>query len=345
MRYRLYTTSHKAWDGMYDAIAKAEKRVYLEMYILSSDTKKTHDFFALLIEKAKKGLEVVIIADALGSTALSSSLIKESRAAGIEFIFFSHFLKRTHRKMLIVDNKVAFLGGVNIKEGARDWLDLQIKFKGSPVKLALRSFANSYFKVGGSKESILKFSRTNLPKKIKNWIFDNFPTSNKLYNLNRRYILKIDQAKSLVQIVTPYLLPPRRLFLALDNACRRGVRTEIIIPKNTDINSLDKINYINARRLFDLGVVFYFGGQMNHSKILLIDKKEVLIGSQNVDILSFGLNYEAGMFSQQPDLVKDVSTVIEGWKVEATSFAGWNNRMKFFEKISFYFYRLIFSIF
>ncbi|MDI3496300.1 MAG: cardiolipin synthase [Patescibacteria group bacterium] len=345
MKYRLYTTSHKAWDGMYDAILKAEKSVYLEMYILLSNTKKTHDFFSLLIEKAKQGLEVVIIADSLGSTALSNSLIKESREAGIEFIFFSHFLKRTHRKMLIVDNKIAFLGGVNIKEGSRDWLDLQIKFQGKPVNLALRSFANAYLKVNGKKDSILKFSHITLPKKIKNWIFDNFPTNNKLYNLNKRYILKINQAKSLVQIVTPYLLPPRRLFLALDNACRRGVRVEIIIPKNTDINSLNKINYINARRLSDLGVLFYFGSQMNHSKILMIDKTEVLIGSQNADILSFGLNYEVGIFSQQQNLVKDVSTIIENWKIEATSFVGWNNKMKFFEKITFYFFRSIFSIF
>jgi cardiolipin synthase len=345
MKYRLYTTSHKAWDGMFKAIEKAEKSVYLEMYILASDTNHTHDFFSLLKERSKHGVEVVIIADAYGSTSLEDKLIKELKEVGIEFIFFSHFLKRTHRKILIVDNKIAFLGGVNIKEDSRNWRDLQIRIKGAPVKLVLKSFANSYRKCGGKRESILKFSFTTLSKRIKNWIFDNFPGVNKLHNLNDQYITKINDAKSLIQIVTPYLLPPRRLFLALDNACQRGVRVEIIIPKNTDIKYLDKINYINARRLFTVGVNFYFGKEMNHSKILLIDKSEVLIGSQNADILSFDFNYEAGIFSKQSNLISDVSYIIENWKSEATSFQGWNKHMNLADKLMFYIYRIIFPIF
>jgi cardiolipin synthase A/B len=345
MKYRLYTTSYRAWDGMFKAMKKAKKFVYLEMYILDSDTEHTHNFFSLLKEKASQGIEVVIIADAYGSLSLESQAVKELRQAGAEFIFFSHWLKRTHRKILIVDNETAFLGGVNIKEKSRNWRDLQIRIEGAPVKLIIKSFANSYYRCGGKRESILRFSYTPLSKKIKNFIIDNWPSTNKLYNLNSYYKRKILQAKFLLQIVTPYLLPPRWLLAALDDACRRGVKVEIIIPKYTDIKYLDRINFINACRLSRIGVKFYLGREMNHAKLMLIDKKEAAIGSQNMDIFSFEFNYEVGVFSRQKDLVADVEKIIEIWKKEAKSFKGWEKDIKFFNRFLLYFYRIFYPIF
>ena len=125
MKYRLYTTSQKAWDGMFQAMTLAQKSIYLEMYIFLDDTQATHNFLGLLKEKARAGLEVVIIADSYGSASLRGTPVNELKAAGVEFIFFSHWLRRTHRKMLIIDNKIAFIGGVNIKE----------KIKGEQVNL------------------------------------------------------------------------------------------------------------------------------------------------------------------------------------------------------------------
>lgn len=345
MKYRLYTTSQKAWDGMFKAIQGSKESIYLEMYILSSDTNRTHNFFALLREKAKAGLEVVVIADSYGSWSLKPKIIDELRNDGVEFIFFSHWLKRTHRKILIVDKKIAFLGGVNIKEDSRNWKDLQIRIEGAPVKLLFKSFANSYRRCGGEKDSVLKYSYTTLSKKIKNWVLDSWPSANKLYSLSSYYKKKISKAKDLLQIVSPYLLPPRWFLREIDNACQRGVKVEMIMPKNTDIKSLDKLNYINAHRLSRVGVKFYFGKQMNHAKLMLIDNKEVAIGSQNIDFLSFDFNYEAGIFSQQKDLVNDVSKIIEKWKKDSVPFKGGNKEMKFFDKIIFSIYKVIFIMF
>jgi len=108
MKYRLYTTSQRAWDGMFKAITQAQKSIYIEMYIFLDDTQSTHNFLGLLKEKAKAGLEIVIIADVVGSFSLKAVAVDELREAGIEFIYFSHWLQRTHRKILIIDNKVAF---------------------------------------------------------------------------------------------------------------------------------------------------------------------------------------------------------------------------------------------
>lgn len=345
MKYRLYTTSQKAWGGMFKAMSKAEKSIYLEMYIFASDTGRTHDFFKLLKDKVKSGVEVVIIADAYGSLALKSEEVKSLRESGIEFIFFSHWLKRTHRKIVIIDNKIAFLGGVNIKENSRNWRDVQIRLQGAIIRPILRSFANSYKKSGGKRQSILRFSFTPFPKKIKSFIIDNILGTKNPYYLNHYYRDKIKNAKKSIQIVTPYFLPPRWLIVLLDDACRRQINVEIIIPQDTDVKSLNKVNFLNYCRLSAIGVKFYLGKTMNHAKLMLIDDKEVMIGSQNLDILSFGLNFEASILSSQKTLVNDVKTIIEKWKVEAEPFLEKNIKVKMTDKIMIFLFRLFYPIF
>ncbi len=345
MKYQLYTTSQKAWNGMFKAMAKAEKSIYLEMYILASDTGRTHDFFSLLRDKVRDGVEVVIIADAYGSSALKSDVVKDLRDAGVEFIFFSHWLKRTHRKILIVDNRIAFLGGVNIEEKIRNWKDVQIRVVGGVVKPILKSFANSYRRCGGKRESILRFSYTPLSRKIRYWVMDNWPGTNKPYSLNTYYRQKIAEAKSLIQIVTPYLLPPRWLLAALDDACRRGLLVEIIIPKDTDVSSLNKINFLNAYRLSQMGVKFFVTPTMNHAKLMLVDNEEVVIGSQNIDILSFGVNFEAGIFSRQQNLVADLKKIINDWKKEAEPLSTEEARAGLGSRFLFHIYKFFYPIF
>lgn len=345
MKYRLYTTSQKAWDGMFKAMALAKKSIYLEMYIFLDDTQATHNFLGLLKEKALAGLEVVIIADAHGSSSLRAGAADELRAAGVEFIYFSHWLKRTHRKILIIDNQVAFIGGVNIKENIRHWHDLQIKIEGKIVSPLLQSFAYSYKLVGGKKESILKYSRLPLVKKIKSWITDNFVGGINLYNLNYYYQDKIKNAKTSIKIVTPYLLPPRWLLAILDDACRRGVNVEIIIPNDTDVKPLNKINYLNACRMSALGVKFYLMPMMNHAKIMLIDDFEGVIGSQNMDVLSFNLNMEAGVFFQQKDLVNDLKNIIEHWRRESIYLEAPGKKLKFSDRILIAVFKIFYPIF
>ncbi len=345
MKYRLYTTSQKAWDGMFKSMAQAQKSIYIEMYIFLDDTQATHNFLGLLKEKASAGLEVVIIADAYGSSTLRGGAVEELKAAGVEFIFFSHWLRHTHRKILIVDNKTAFLGGVNIEEKIRHWHDLQIKVEGKIVKPLLKSFAYAYQIMGGKKESILKYSRLPLVKKIKSWIIDSIVGTSTLYNINNYYKERIGAAKKSIKIITPYLLPPRWLLRILDDACRQGIEVEIIIPNDTDIKPLNKINYLNACRLSALGVKFYLMPVMNHAKIMLIDDEEGLIGSQNMDVLSFNLNMEAGVFFRQKDLVNDLKNIFTHWRNESIYFNSSDKKIKFFDRILIAFFKFFYPIF
>jgi len=345
MKYCLYTTSQKAWDGMFKAMSQAQKSIYIEMFIFLDDTQATHNFLGLLKDKARAGLEVVIIADAYGSSSLKGKAVTELKEAGVEFIFFSHWFRHTHRKLLIVDNKVAFLGGVNIEEKNRHWHDLQIKVQCKIVLPLLKSYAYAYEIMGGKKESILKYSRLPLVKKIKSWITDNIVGTSLLYNLNNYYREKISAAQVSIKLVTPYLLPPRWLLMILDDACRRGVNVEIIIPNDTDVKPLNKINYLNACRMSAYGVKFYLMPAMNHAKIMLIDDEEGLIGSQNMDVLSFNLNMEAGVFFRQKDLVNDLKNIFTHWRNESIFFNSENKKIKWYDRILIQFFKLFYPIF
>jgi len=314
MRYKFYTTSNKAWDGILSAITDAQYSIYIEMYIFLDDTKQTHDFLGKLKEKALAGVKVVIIADAYGSINLKSVSVAELRAAGAEFIFFSRWLRRTHRKLVIIDEKIAFFGGVNIEDKIRHWYDLQIRLRGRIVKPLLRSFAYTYERCGGKDEKILVHSRLPLVRKFKSWVIDTWEIGEKKYNLNNYYRRKLIEAKNSIKIVTPYLLPPRWLLASLDNAIHRGVKVEIIIPEDTDVGFLNQINYANAARLASVGIDFYFMTNMNHAKVMIIDNKEALVGSQNLDILSFNFNLELGVFFEQKQAVADLEKIWQRWR-------------------------------
>ena len=345
MKYRFYTTSAKAWDGMFKAISEATKSIYLEMYIFLDDTGVTHDFLGMLKDKARQGVEVVIIADAFGSHELKPASISELKEAGVEFIFFSHLLHRTHRKILILDNKTAFLGGVNIEEKTRYWRDLQIKLSGKIIKPIIKSFAYAYKMAGGKKTSILQYNDHSFPKMIKSWLVDNWSNTQHSYYLDNYYRTKIIEATKSIKIVTPYLLPPSWLLALLDNATRRGVEVEIIMPQDTDYRALNKINYINTCRLAALGVKCYFLPVMNHAKLMLVDDEEGVIGSQNFDVLSFGVNLEVGIFFRQKDIINSLIHLLEKWKKESALFIPKDQKISWRDHILIYIFKFFYPIF
>lgn len=330
MHYKFYTTSVKAWDGILRELEKAQTSIYIEMYIFLDDTNETHDFLGTLEKKARAGLRVVVIVDSYGSSNLKAESVDRLKEAGVEFIFFSRWFKRTHRKLIIIDENIAFLGGVNIYQKISNWHDLQIKLKGKVVKPLLRSFAKSYERCGGKNQAIINFSRATLVKKIKAWTLDSLDGTDKQSSFKNYYQKKIANAVTSIDILTPYLLPPRWLLAALDNAVKRGVLVSIIIPENTDVKMLNRINYINACRLASVGVQFYFSKEMNHGKAMIIDNQEAVVGSQNLDVLSFGLNLEIGVFFSQKKEVEKLSIIFKHWREQS------EKKLLDFEKLHFF---------
>lgn len=304
---------------MLEAIVQAEKSIYLEMYIFLDDTAASHNFIGKLQEKAREGVRVVIVADAFGSNALKKGVADSLRRAGAEFIFFSHWLRHIHRKVLIVDEKTAFIGGVNIGKRFREWHDLQLRLHGRIVGRLLKSFAYTYEMAGGKNAKVLNYRESRFTAKLRFWLVEHWPIRN-VYSLRRHYVKKITQAEKRIQIVTPYFTPPRWLISLLDDAVRRGVEVEILIPRKVDWGIMNRLNYHYMHKLSSLGIKFYLAKGMNHAKLLIIDGKEGLLGSQNVDLLSFNINAEIGLFFREKKLLRELAAVFGEWKRDSSEF-------------------------
>ncbi len=347
MKYKFYTTSEKAWQAMREAVLEAKHSIYLESYILVED-ELTKDFFKAIKEKAATGVKVKIIVDRLGS--FWGNFLRGVNAAeeGIEILFFRRFFlfSGNHRKVLIIDERVVFIGGVNISGKYAKWLDLHIRLEGKfLIRKILQSFAGVYKLAGGADPEIgkyLKRWRDEQPRLVlyeaKIFLIEHWPFR-KRSALISYYKKKISEAKKSIVIVTPYFIPHRWLIGSLDAAVKRGVVVEILLPRKTDIVLLDAANWIFAEEL-SRKIKFLFFPEMNHAKILLIDDKEGMVGSNNIDSLSFDLNLEAGIIFKRKDMLADLKEILKKWRKSAVPFENlspWHPRyyriLKFFIKL------------
>ncbi|MEK7572700.1 MAG: phosphatidylserine/phosphatidylglycerophosphate/cardiolipin synthase family protein [Patescibacteria group bacterium] len=343
MRYKFFASSQKSWEAMFAAILFAQKSIYLEMYIFQDDM-IDFNFLKLLKEKAKNGLRVKVILDSFGSFNLSAKVISELKNAGVELIFLSYFLHRTHRKILIVDEKIAFIGGVNFHQSASLWNDLMVQVEGKLVLLITKSFNKAYALCGGADKLVFARNKKNFKKKIHDWLVEHFPVKNK-FNLKKIYKKHLFKAQKNITLVTPYFMPKRWLIGALHQAHLRGVNVEILVPQNTDHYFIDRINYFYIYKLSKLGINFYIEPQMNHAKIMVIDSAGAIVGSNNLDYLSFELMSEIGIFFKDVNALRAISKIIGEWKKDAVFFNNKIYKMKWFDYILYpiisFFYKIL----
>ena len=318
MKYRIFTTSLKAWTGMLADIEKAEKSIYLQMYILGNDNAGL-DFFTALERAARRGIRVIVILDVVGSLDIWAGNVSRLREAGAEVLYSSFWFQRMHRKILIVDEVVAYAGGVNIARKFSVWRDLMIRVTGSVLGPMMRSFFRIYQASGGSDKELYKKRKINDGKKA-GMSFVDHGLGKRRNMLRRYYEERIGGAKESLVLVTPYFFPPRWFIALLHQAVIRGVKIDILLPSVGDHPFANPVNRSYASVLTDLGARVYLSPIMNHAKAMLIDEREGIIGSQNLDILSFNINLEAGVFFKDPDMVRQLSLIIENWKKDAVVF-------------------------
>jgi len=333
MNYKFLNSSQKAWTAMFEGISSARKSIYLEMYIFREDM-IDFDFLKLLKEKAKSGLDVKIILDSVGSGAISKKTILELREAGIELFFLSYFMHRTHRKILIVDETIAFVGGVNLHQGASLWDDLVVEIRGRLLPPITRSFAKVYKECGGKDVKLISIISDEkiLKDKMRTWVIEHFPVSNK-FNLKNIYKENLSKAEVNITLATPYFMPRRWLIGLLHQAVLRGVTVDVLVPKSTDYYLIDRVNYFFIYKLSKLGVNFYFKNNMNHAKLMIIDAREAIVGSNNLDYLSFELNSEVGIFFKDINVIRKLTKIVEEWKKDSTLFDHKIEKPKLFDYI------------
>lgn len=350
MKYKFYTTTEKAWLAMLEAIRGAKRSIYLESFILVDD-EKTHDFFKFLKQKAKEGVRVKIIVDRIGNFFWGGFLNKEEfEKEGAEVLFFDRWFYHNHRKVLIVDGEIGFIGGVTIIKGSfANWLDLHLKISGHRVVRALlRSFSRVYYLAEGKDPEILSFMNAWLAKghvalhRVKLWLIEHWPIKSRLV-LQDYYKKKCAEAKRSIVIVTPYFVPQHWLIKALRQASQRGVVVEVVLPQKSDLWMTTVANHTIADALRD-HIKFLFIPEMIHAKVLLVDDREGLVGSNNIDSQSFDFNLEASLVFQRKDMIGDLKQILERWKKMAIPLERIDRDKKWYHKLLGFFIMLFHPI-
>lgn len=321
---------------MFNAILRAEHSIYWEVYIFEQDLEE-FDFLKLLADKARAGCRVRIVLDNFGSMYLSEEAVSGLREAGAEVLFFNGWFRRIHRKILIVDEQLAFLGGVNVGKQFKLWKDLSLRLSNKKIVRSLvKTFSRSYYLSGGTDPDLLSLKGGPKMKRARLWILEHFPSMGQ-FMLRPYYEKQIAAAEHRVVLVTPYFIPHRWLLSALLAALARGVEVEVIVPQNTDNEFISFANHVFISQLHRSGIKFYTTSDMIHAKAILVDDRVGLVGSNNIDARSFDTNAEAGISFEDEAMVKDLKNIIEAWKAEAKPFShnpayeGWYYR--FMEQI------------
>lgn len=333
--YQFFNTSVLAWEAMYQAILAAKKSIFWEVYTLVDDEAGKR-FIELLAEKAAVGIDVKIIVDAFGSYDLSKSALFKLQTAGAKIVYFNRLRPginivdwvrrmwyRTHRKILIIDEERAFVGGVNVEQPAADWYDLHLLITGSAViRPLLYGFAKSYIHCGGNAKEVEHLLHPDFAEglnSIRNRI--NFlmhaPFYAKISPFKKFYYQSLESAQNTFNVVTPYYVPDLHFLDLVSRAKKRGVEVNIILPWETDVNLMRHMANAFYGISSKAGVSFYMLKKMNHAKAVSYDDKLGIVGSANFTPRSFFINQEASAAFSDPKMVGDLNKIIGDWKKEA----------------------------
>lgn len=304
----LFKDVQPAYNCLIDEIEKAEKNINMEFYIIREDKTGNH-FKHALIKKAREGIEIRVIYDAWGSAFTPRSYFNDLRKNGIKVAAYNPLIlstlqgrlpNRLHRKTIIIDGKTAFIGGENIgdeylgeKKKIGFWKDTGILFRGEAVLAFQEIFLNDWLK--SSHEKVLDKSFYPKTTGVSNntvKIILGSPDSHKT-NMSRPYIKLISEAKHEISIKSPYIFPNSAFLKALYQAAERSVNVHLILPSKNDntIASITQPFFINQLLKHGIRVSTYNRGFI-HSKTMIIDKNIASIGTANLDILGFSVNYE-----------------------------------------------------
>lgn len=299
----------EAFDSIIDVLNSAKSTIHIEFYIVSDD-KIGNRIKDILIQKAKEGIEVRLVFDDVGSWSLPKRYIKSLKDAGVNVypfmevkfpLFTSKVNYRNHRKIIVVDGNIGFVGGMNIAdrylEGNKElgpWRDTMIKLKGEAVNsLQVIFLVDWYFVTNQDISDRTKFfpkQKVTLHHPIQ--ITACGPDSD-WASIMQAFFLAITKAKHHIYIASPYFIPNESILTALKTAALSGVDVRIMLPGKSDSTVVywSSLSYVSE--LLDAGIkVYLYQNGFNHSKILMIDNSFASVGSANMDIRSFEDNFE-----------------------------------------------------
>jgi cardiolipin synthase A/B len=317
---RLLRNGSAAFPEMLAAIASAEQQVLLEMYWFGSD-RIGRKFAAALAAAAQRGLEVCVIFDAVGSVGSSDDMFVELEQAGVQVIEFNpiapwkqrfrlaKLTRRDHRKILIVDGRIGFTGGINIadywlplEEEGGGWRDDMVRIDGPAVAGLSDCFALSWRRLRGPQLRLTGFARQPLslagqgqPRgQAVRVLGQHFLRTQR--QISRAYLHYLRRAQRRIFIANSYFVPDGRVLRALARAARSGVDVRIIVPGQSDVDIVRHASRAVWGRLLRAGVrIFEWDESILHAKSAVVDGMWSTTGTFNFDYLSLRVNLEVNI--------------------------------------------------
>ncbi len=321
----IFTTGQEKFDSLIADLLAAKKSIYLQYYIFLDDNigKKISE---VLIKKAHEGVDVKVIYDHVGSFSARSRFFNNMIENGIEThpffrVTFPHLANRinwrNHRKIVIIDNEIGYIGGMNIAdryakggEGGMAWRDTHFRLKGDIVESLLYSFIVDWnFKNTSAPMQFPRTPQTLIRNNTGMQLVSSGPIDS-WDNLALCYLKAISSATRSIYIQTPYFLPTDALQHALEAAALANIDVRIMIPGKNDSKMLQLASYSYISQCIKAGIkVYTYDPGMLHAKTIIIDHNLVIAGSTNFDYRSFENNFECSLLIYDQDINRQMRDI------------------------------------
>lgn len=324
---RIYLEAEETYQALQDAIRSARRHIHLEYYIWQPD-ETGRAFRDLVVEQARAGVECRLLLDSVGCWRLGRRFLKPLLDAGAHVAFFLplyHLRKRwtphlrNHRKIAVIDGHTAFLGSQNIGDEYRGrlkryspWYDSHMRVSGPAALFLQRTFVEDW--LFATREDLAGEAYFCQPQTLGASAVQILPTGpdQDVSTLAHIVFAAVASARKVIRIATPYFVPDPGLVMALTHACSRDVRVELVLPTRSD----SRLALWAARSFYEellhAGVDIYEYEQgVLHSKIVAVDDRWCMLGSANMDVRSFRLNFEITALIYDQQVTRQLSGAIQ----------------------------------
>lgn len=341
---KIYTSGSAKFEALKHDLRNARKSIFMQYYIFMDD-RIGHEIAEILKERAQAGVQVKVMYDHIGSFSSSNSFWRDMEKAGVDThpFFRVNFPQlanrlnwRNHRKMVIIDNKVGYIGGMNIADrydtgtkGAQPWRDTHLRVEGDIVESLIFSFIVDWNYLKQPRP--MEFPEME-PAGIKSGVGMQLVTSGPMSqwdNLSLVFLKAISLARKSIYIQTPYFLPTDALQKALEAAALSKIDVRIMIPRSGDSRMLQYASFSYVTQCLKAGIkVYLYNPGMLHAKTMIIDDNLVTTGSTNFDFRSFENNFESNLLIYDKELNREMRDIFfrDMGSCTRLSYASWHRR-------------------
>ena len=339
-RVELLMNGHDKFVDLFEAIRGARHHVHLEYFNFRNDS-IANALFDLLAQKAAEGVKVRALFDAFGNWSNNQPLkkkhLEDIRRRGIEIVkfdpitfpWFNHAAHRDHRKIVVIDGKIGYTGGMNIADyyikglpKIGEWHDIHVRIDGDAVRYLQGIFLTMWNRETGQHVGGPEYfpDTPQLPDSIAEeiMIVDRTPRETPR-SISRAYAASIRSADSLIRIVNPYFVPTKSIQEALKHALKKGTEVEIMVPRVSDVPFTPEAAFYILHKLMKRGAkVYLFNGGFHHSKVMMVDGSFCTVGTANLNSRSLRYDYETNAFIFDPETTAELTGMFEHDKGRST---------------------------